>query len=405
VAEQIDDFFADFRAGLTPEITPPGPVAVRAAVRRRRQLAATALVATAAVLVAVPVTGYAAIDRGDGPDSGSTGTPAPVESSATPTPPPTPSPSTTTPSPAPDGRIGRVDLLKARVDLPEWGSNVPCADRGADLTDAYKKDGDNVLKTVEYGDVDHDGAQETITMVTCVFAESGVTQVVVFDRNAARKIVTLGRVVVTDLAAGTDTPEKIGGIPGVEARTDGTIRVTVQDLGADYPWDEEWIQRQTRTYAWDAGRFRQVGGPVRFAPNPLFTDLVVSVPDVSLLMNKDGNPYGTIVVTVRNKGPVDATVLHVHVVLRGGFETYRNGPGWADCSDLSPTSNEATAFYECQVNQRLAVGEERTLEFGVEGAATGSVDAKGTVTVARRVPTGSIPDRRQDDNVADFRLS
>jgi hypothetical protein len=59
VTDHLDDIFADYRASLTPEIVSAGPGAVRATVQRRRRIAASAVVATAVVLVAAPVAGYA----------------------------------------------------------------------------------------------------------------------------------------------------------------------------------------------------------------------------------------------------------------------------------------------------------------------------------------------------------
>jgi hypothetical protein len=401
VTDQLDDFFADYRAGLTPEITPAGPGAVRATVRRRRRIAATAVVATAVVLVAAPVAGYAALNRdaGPAPAPAGSGTPTPEESTAT----PTPSPSATTPPPAPDGRISKATLLKARVNLPEWAPDAPCPERNARLTDVGDEDGENLLTTVKYGDVDRDGAQETLAIISCVYRQTGQTQVVAFDRDAAGKIVTLGRVVATDRIVGYAKPEQIGWIVSIDPRADGTVQVKVGDVQPCCGWEQEWTQKQDRTYTWQGGRFRQTGGPVRFEPNPLFTDLVVSVPDVKLVINNDGNPYGTVVVTVRNKGELDATV-HLNLVF-AGFETYRIGPGWAACEELDPALNEQISSHSCLLTEPLAAGEERTLRLGIQGAATGSVETEGTVTVSNHPDGEYLPDQAGDDNSTDFRVS
>jgi len=405
VTDHLDDFFADFRAGLTPEIEPAGPRAVRATVRRRRRIAATAAVVTAVVLVAAPVAGYAALDNDGGPDPapGVSSTPTPEEST-TPTPPPSPSASTTTPPAAPDGRISRADLLKARVNLPGWASDAPCPERNARLTAVGEEDGDNLLTTVKYGDVDRDGAQETVAIVSCVYMQTGQTQVVAFDRDAAGKIVVLGRVVATDRIVGYGTPDNIGWIAGIDPRPDGTVRVEVGDRQPCCGWKEEWTSRDNRTYTWQDGRFRQTGGPVRFAPNPLLTDLVAIAPEVKLLVNNDGNPYGTISVTVRNRGSVTAKEI-VLTLSFARFEGYRIGPGWAACTDLEPKLNERTSSYSCTLTEPLAAGADRTLRFGIQGAATGPVNAEGTVTVERHTDEGYIPDRTGDDNTAEFLIN
>jgi hypothetical protein len=66
---------------------------------------------------------------------------------------------------------------------------------------------------------------------------------------------------------------------------------------------------------------------------------------------------------------------------------------------------EATTSYECVLSLSLPAGEERTLRFGVQGVATGSVNAEGSVTVQRNVESGYIPDRSPDDNSTGFKLS
>lgn len=400
MTDHLDDFFADYRAGLTPEIVPAGPGAVRTTVRRRRRIAATAVVATAIVLVAAPVAGYAAFNgAGPEPAPGTSSTPTPEQTTATPT--PSPSASRTTPPAVPDGRITRADLLKARVDLPEWASDAPCAERDARLTAVGDEDGDNLLTTVKYGDVDRDGAQETVAIVSCVYRQTGQTQVVVFDRNASGKIVTLGRVVATDRIVGYGTPDDIGWIAGIDPRPDGSVRVEVGDHQPCCGWKEEWTSRDTRAYTWQDGRFRQTGGPVRFAANPLLTDLVVIAPEVRLLTNNDGNPYGAIVVTVRNRGSVAANEIVLSLSF-ARFESYRIGPGWAECTDLEPELDERTNSYTCTLTKPLPAGEDRVLRFGIQGATTGPVNAEGTVTVVRHTDEGYIPDRTGDDNTTEF---
>ena len=402
MTDHLDDLFAEYRAGLTPEIVPAGPGAVRATVRRRRRVAAVTVVATAIVLVAAPVAGYAAFSRGTStvPEPGMSSTPAPSPSTAPST---TPPPVVTTPPPSPpNGRITRSDLLKARVDLPEWAPDAPCDESGADLVDVGDEDGDNLLTTVKYGDIDRDGAEETVAIIACVYLQTGQMQVVAFDRDEAGKIVTLGRVVATDRIVGQAKPDQIGWIASIDPRDDGTVRVVVGD---DYPccgWKEEWVQRQTRTYSWQGGTFRQTGGPTRYAPNPLFTDLVVSAPDLKLMINDDGDPYGTLVVTVENKGDLDAQIL-VQISFTQ-FRGYRLGPGWADCATVEPVPNELTGSFDCTLAEPVAAGTRRTLRFGFQGTEPPG-DSLGTVSMSHRDGGEHVPDQTFDDNSADFEVS
>src|SRR5262249_32436196 len=123
-------------------------------------------------------------------------------------------------------------------------------------------------------------------------------QVVVFDRDEAGGIVTLGQVAV-------DT-STIRAICGLRGNADGTsIDVQVGDFPLALLCEPCPAQVQWRTFAWDGTKFAQSSGPTSFPANPKVTDLKVSTTD-EVFGPQEGQYQlrtGTITVTVKNSGP------------------------------------------------------------------------------------------------------
>lgn len=348
----ISGEFAAYREALAPAVHPVGPAAVRQAVRRRRRR--TAVVTAAAVLlaVAIPVGANAALDRRSGPPPApaQTGEPTPP-ATASPTPSPTPTASTASPTPAaPDGRISRAQLLAARVDLPSWPPYTPatCTTDNVRLrADAKTEYVPEVLGDVDYGDLDGDGATETVALVACRYGEARAKQVLAFDRDAAGRIVTMGRVV--------GTREGMEDITAFSVEPDGGIRAEVADIQpcCDTPrWSP---QQQWRTYAWTGSRFNQTAGPTKFGTDPRLTDLTLSASDLVLgPADTNGRRTGTVTVTVTNKGPVDVPRLGF-----GNFFTIGEPAG----GDLSRCRTASLSGSDACLLDDLPVGKRRTYTF------------------------------------------
>ncbi|WP_165944401.1 hypothetical protein, partial [Micromonospora sp. KC213] len=293
-------------------------------------------------------------------------TAAPTPSRSTrPTPAPSASGTSSTPTP-PDGRINRSQLLAMPVTLPAWRAGPGCPTAGVRLT-GDGREGTNHLLAVGHGDVDSDGATETVALVRCALGTGGPQQVVVFDRDAAGRVVTLGRVVASTI----DKPQWL---IAVDVRDDGVVRVQVGDIHPGGGWPGEWSQRQWRGYRWDGDSFGQVSGPTAFGPNRHLTDVAVTATDLVLTEQPDGSRTGSIVVRVRNSD--DRPLPYVALRLDVPPELLPDGESWAACNNGPGTTGRPIT---CDLS-RLAAGKERGLTLGFR-AAPGSRVGTGTAEV------------------------
>ncbi|MFG1660502.1 hypothetical protein ACGFIY_28590 [Micromonospora chersina] len=365
--------FAAFREAYAPAVHPAGTTAVRETVRRRRRRTAVVTAAAVVLAVAIPVGANAALNRrpDPGPGPAQTATPSPSETTASPTPPPpTPSTASTTPA-APDGRITRSQLLAARIDLPTWPSYVPktCTTARVRL-DSEAGSRPVLLGEPGYGDLDGDGAVETVALVGCRAGEALVKQVVAFDRNAAGRITTIGQIV--------GTYDELGDITEFSVRDDGTIRVRVADIQPCCSTPEWSPQRQWRTYAWSGERFTQTAGPTRFGVDPRLTDLALTAGDLVVgPPDTKGNRTATVTVTVVNKGPVDVPLL--------GFSDFFT-IGEPAGGDLSRCRTVRSDGGDACVLDALAAGKRKTYTFTFRYDPPEMADIRPTLRVIHYDP-------------------
>ncbi|MCO1598776.1 hypothetical protein M8C17_26865 [Micromonospora sp. RHAY321] len=351
--------FARYRRTVLAEVEVPGPAAVRRAARGRgrRRMAATATAVLA--LFTGSAVGYAAMDDPElrpGPVEPTPSVPVPPTPSATPS--PTASPAATSASPTstvPDGRISRSQLLGGPVTLPAWRAGRGCPTSGVRLT-ADAREGVNWLLALDHGDVDGDGAVETVALVQCVLGTGGPMQVVAFDRDGKGKVVTLGRVAAT-------TKDKPQWLFALDVAGDGTVRVEVGDIAPGGGWAAEWSQRQWRGYRWNGDAFAQVSGPTTFGPNRHDINLVVTAGDLVLADAPDGSRTGTVTVAIRNGGNGPAARVGLRLGLPAAVRA--DGDGWKACRNDPETTQQPVT---CDLDG-LAAGREIRLTLGFRVAA------------------------------------
>ncbi|MEK8109255.1 hypothetical protein NKG94_40240 [Micromonospora sp. M12] len=228
----------------------------------------------------------------------------------------------------------------------------------------------NSLRALDHGDVDGDGAVETVALVQCVLGTGGPMQVVAFDRDEQGKVVTLGRVVVTTI----DKPQWLFALDVVD---DGTVRVQVGDIAPGGGWRGEWSQRQWRGYRWKGDAFAQVSGPTNFGTNRHDVNLVVTSTDLVLTEAPDGSRTGAVTVRIRNRATGPAAYMSLRLGLPPTIRA--DGDGWAACRNEPKTTREPVT---CDLS-RLDGGKEVRLTLGFRVAA-GATVGTGTADVDAR---------------------
>lgn len=308
--QRLAGAFAGFRDEVAPQVKPAGTAAAHETVRHRRRMRLIAATTLAALVVATPISAYAAFGgeshgppaaagvsssapTGDSPSAPSAGLtdPASLEPSA---------PATDNVPAAPDGRISAADLGKATLNIPAWpnGFDDSCPTGAVKFTGGKAGNGIEALQgDPVYVDVDHDGAQETIVLVSCS-PQGSDYEVVALDRDTTGRIVTIGEVVGSAGNTGKEGSD-IMTIWAVQAGDNGQVRV---DVGEYRPCCEaaQASQHQWRAYGWNGNRFSQTGGPTTFGANPKVTDLTVTADRLTMTRQSDGSWAGTLRVTIHN---------------------------------------------------------------------------------------------------------
>jgi hypothetical protein len=299
---------------------------------------------------------------------------------------------------APDGRVSLAELRDATLFIPAWPSDARFIGPSGwvEFTDGASGTlpGTGIRlylphSQVGYGDVDRDGARETV--VTVASGNEGRSwQVLALDRNASGKIVTIGRVVAT-----TGQIQVIKDDVGV--KSDGSIQVKVGDFQVSAGEEPTVTQWQTRAYALDGDRFTQVGGQTSFPANPRVTELAVTAGAVVLGPPVRGTRHGMLRVIVAVTGPVapDRLVLMMSLPADLG----REGPAWAD-AEVEQVDAGTVRVYLRDVRPAPGPDGSRAYVFGLARAdGAGDGDALQVFVAGRTDDNQSMGENQPDDNL------
>jgi len=275
-------------------VQPDGVGAVVSTVRRRRRTRMMAATVLALVVLGTPAAALALarVPHTAPPGGGPSASVSPSGS-------PRPRPSASSTPAAPDGRIGTDELRGAVIDIPAWpnGFDDGCPTGRVHFADGKAGQVMALQGSPVYIDVDHDGALETVVLISC--SPQGTDyKVLALDRDTNGAVVTLGQVVGSAGNMGHAGVD-IMTIWGVEAGDNGQVRV---DVGEYRPCCEQAqaSQHQWRVYGWNGTAFTQTGGPTAFGENPKVTNLVVTPAPLSLTRQQDGSYQGTLHLTIHN---------------------------------------------------------------------------------------------------------
>lgn len=347
-------------------VRPEGVGAVVSTVRHRRRTQAVTLVAAAVVLLGGPATAVALTSghHGTGPAGPPT---ASTSASASDSPSAVPSPSNSPTPPVPNnGRISLDQLRNDVITVLDWPKGDDMCPTGQ-VKFSGGKAGQGGVERIQgspvYVDVDHDGVDETVILLSCN-PQWADYQVIVIHEDASLAVETLGRVVASGPGMGTD----IMTIWGIAAGDNGQVRV---DVGEFRPCCEEAqaSQHQWRTYGWNGTAFTQTGGPTAFGPNPLVTTLATTPAPLTMVKQADGSYTGTLHVTVRNKAQFKTPG-------QLWFELQIPASTWA-VQPVAGSVCQPSVAGECKI-PALAAGASLTLDVKVTAPAGGN---QGELTV------------------------
>jgi hypothetical protein len=310
-----------------PTLRFPAPPEAPEAEKARRRWAVALLATLIAVLVALSTAVYLYVRAGDERATPAPPTAAPPAANTAKQPSTAPSESS-----VPDGRIPLAMLKESTLEVPPWpADNVRVSSGWLRFHDGVvaleartapprtPPYGQQIaILAVTYGDVDRDGADETVAELGCL-VEGGSKQLVAFDRDRSGRIVTIGVVVATtgeirDLRDGSAVV-----VP------DGTVAVQVGDYQrcCDDQTPQMW---QRRGYRWHDHRFDQSTGPALMTANPYVTENRVTAGNLALAPAGDGYRYGTLDVTVQQVRGTRPDRIVLRFLPPAGLEPA--GAGW-----------------------------------------------------------------------------
>lgn len=373
-----------------PLTTPPGG--------HRRGWRVMLIAAVAALVLAIPLVLILALGRDPGRPGTGTGGPGPTNSVGV-SPPGQPTASPTAAAPAPDGRIPISQLINATLDIPAWSSDNracrsgPVTFRNGSEPDVanspYPHNHNAMLPLADnrvpvYGDVDRDGAAETVIEIFCLsdIMEGGSAQVLALDRDRAGRIVTMGTVIATTGAVRSIDRLSLAVLDG------GAVSVKVGDYQGCCG-DETPVMWQVRRYGWTGQGFRQVGGPAEFPVNPNVTETAITAGELVFGPLVNGVRHGTLTVAVSYLRSARPDHLRISI---------ERVPGVQPAGLWPPSSSDSWAYYLDVATP--AVGGSRSYQLGFSRTATATAGDFDVHLTGIANQGGVLPEGNPYDNMA-----
>ena len=327
---------------------------------RRWRIAA--LVVAAVVLVLAPLAAYVAFgrDQSEREFGSSVSNPNGEHGAYVPDPNnPSAAPDRTPPA-APQQPWQAVDLAAATLTLDAWrpspAGSPPCPTGKvtfAGSTAALPGKATVRLLQNTQVDVDHDGTNEVAVVVFCQDSEAGTYQAIVLKPAAGGSPATMGQ-----LARSGPSGEDI---VAVAPASGGRINLTVGNIIPCCGMPRSLELAQIRTFAWQRSGFTQVAGPTTFVADRSASNLDISAPAVHFGGLVAGKSAGTLTVTIRNRGRLDAKGVSVGVWPDQPLAPAAGGD-WVRCVSRDGTSRAVV----CPVGD-LPAGETAALTLPLTG--------------------------------------
>lgn len=294
--DQVREMFARFREESIGDSPGPDLATVRGLARRRQINRRTALSVVALAVLAVPAVGYRLVANDAGLAHQPGQTPQQVSGAPSERPSEEPSVAVSTSSTTVQKPVTREDLMAAQLVIPAWPQmRAGCPTGEVDLGKLGPVSTQQQLSVpkVVPVDFDHDGDTEVVALFSCGY-EGTVDQVLAVGRDDQGVLRVMGRVV------GSGDADPLMDLIDLRPGRDGAVDVQVADkIGGE----QDFIERQWRSYRWSDRQFAQVDGPRQFTPVAPSTDLGVSVTARAFGPQSDGAYTGSVTVTVSNAGP------------------------------------------------------------------------------------------------------
>jgi hypothetical protein len=380
--DELRAAFARFREESVLDSHGPDLAAVRGLARRRQVTRRTMLSVVAVAMLAVPAVGYRLV-ADDAAVPAEHKPPQPVSGAPSERPSEEPSTAVSTSSATVQKPVTKDDIMAATLVIPAWPEKregCPSGEVDLERLGPVSMEQQFAVGKVVPVDVDRDGDTEAVGVFSCGY-EGSVDQVLAVGRDEQGALRTMARVV------GSGDANPLLDVIDLRPGRDGAVDVHVADqIGTE----QDYIERQWRSYRWNGKQFTQSDGPRQFTPAAPSTDLGVSVTATPFGPQSDGAWTATVTVAIGNAGPNRApgVWLDLHITTADNSGLSRQLRVTPECTTADSRIDGRLAGVHLVCHQpALAAGGSREVTFQVRvPAANGARALNVTAIVAAEQP-------------------